>query len=312
MSPPLDSQEFTDRAGDRPLRLLADRRGVHAVALDGGETGASYDQVYALRPDRLDETRPWLPSLLHRVPRGPAPGFTAERALAWGLSRALLDRAGLRGGAEGGAEEDEWPLKTGDPATQARIRRRSFGLLAAAQRITNGLLARVLETADPAALTLARRFPLDHRWRIYAQSARPALRRAGGELSRARRGGRPGHRPSRGRGGTAAGAGRRALEGGGARPGPAPAPAQDQARGDRPPLAGGGLPQAARQVGARLPARAPGRSAALAGRPGRRPRVRRGLYAVWVARNLRQMAAGSLVEVEALVQDLGDWAEASQ
>ncbi len=23
MSPPLDSQEFTDRAGDRPLRLLA-------------------------------------------------------------------------------------------------------------------------------------------------------------------------------------------------------------------------------------------------------------------------------------------------
>lgn len=35
-------------------------------------------------------------------------------------------------------------------------------------------------------------------------------------------------------------------------------------------------------------------------------------YAVWVARNLRQMAAGSLVEVEALVQDLGDWAEASQ
>lgn len=321
MSPPLDSQEFTDRAADRPLRLLADRRGVYAVALDGGETGASYDQVYALRPDRLDETRPWLPSLLHRVPRGPAPGFTAERALVWGLTRALLNRAGLRGGpagdteagsAEGDAEGDEWPLKTGDPATQARIRRRSFGLLAAAQRITNGLLARVLETADPAALTLARRFPLDHRWRIYVQSARgprfaelaesfPVLAAAialgadpvGAEAAR-----------------------RRVLAG---------APLKEAARAlDLPlhlrkvkpgaighlwPVADFLKPRAT-LVHGYLPAHLADQRRWLVGLGAALEYGED--YAVWVARNLRQMAAGSLVEVEALIQDLGDWTEASQ
>lgn len=313
MSPPFDSQEFADQAAGRPLRLLADRRGVYAVALDGGETGASYDQVYALRPDRLDETRPWLPSLLHRVPRGPAPGFTAERALVWGLTRALLHRAGLRGGAEGGAEGGgEGGGEAGDPATQARIRRRSFGLLAAAQRITNGLLARVLETADPVALTLARRFPLDHRWRIYAQSARgPRLAELAESFPVLAAAIALGSDPV-----GAEAARRRVLAG---------APLKEAAlaldlplhlRKVKPGAIGRLWPVVdflkprAKLVHGYLPARLADQRRWLVGLGAALEYGED--YAVWVARNLRQMAAASLAETEALVQDLGDWTEASQ
>lgn len=148
------------------LEFLEDRKGIYGLTWPDPYHADQDPHCYILRPDRLEEERHCPAATLHPLPRN-AGMFrnTVEFMIQRDLAKNMVVRAGLVNMEQEAFQEPS-------------VRRRYWGLVNRAARISNGLIARLIEeAADPEALRIARRYPPEFRMGIYRMAAtEPRLR----------------------------------------------------------------------------------------------------------------------------------------
>jgi hypothetical protein len=152
-----------------PVTLFRDDRGVYGIGFSDdyllSKGDRDRDIKLVLRPDRINETKIETSAdlrdpILQRLPPWQLKS-RFRRTQESLLREAMIDVMRQRAGIEG----HQIPR-------DANLRRHYFGLAITATRMFNGMMARVVASADPEALRVARRFPLSARWSIYRRAVR--------------------------------------------------------------------------------------------------------------------------------------------
>jgi hypothetical protein len=171
-SSPIEDREMKDSIWedlpDLQINWLTDAHGVFGIQLPAyaslGET-----QIYATRPDKVHLSEEDLVAMMQCF--GPwLIRRQVEEKIRAEVFRCLRERAGFPRQCLSYGKVFDWWSDT--PSGKAKNRRLYYALKHRSNRMTNSIIAKLLEVADPGALRIARRFPPTYRFDIYRHAAR--------------------------------------------------------------------------------------------------------------------------------------------